>query len=219
MNKKDVFIVALVTFCLTAMLFTILPTKSATNPYDPWLDTNDDGLINMRDIQAAILSFGTSGSTTKDVNVTNWPQRSKVGLKESFNISWATDGFGITTNNYVSTEGFSRMYIVIIITNVSIVANWNPNVTAVWLSSTSWRDDSAPVDHRYYTRNQFDNDTVSPTSIRFSRWQGIALQSNNIEVTEVKGPYVCLSYGFSGLFNIAPTGWMTLEFYYYFRNE
>jgi hypothetical protein len=224
MNKKDFFIVALATFCLTATLFTILPTRSAL-PYDPWADVSgptqgtEDGTINMRDIAYVVQMFATSGDTTKNVSVTNWPQRSKVGLKDSWNVSWASDVFGISTNNYVSTEGFSRMYVVIIITNVSVEANWYPNITSAWLISTSWRDDSQPVGHRYYTRDQFDNDTISPTSIRFSRWRQVALESDNIKAIEVKGPYVCLSYGFSGLFNIAPTGWITWDVYYYFRNE
>jgi hypothetical protein len=219
--RKDFIIVALATFCLTATLFMILPTKS--NPgigeYDPWVDLKTDGTIDIYDAIILGNAYGTSGDPTKNVNVTNWPQRSKVGLKDSFNISWASDGFGLTTGVYVSTEGFSRIYVVIIITNVSIEANWNPNVTAVWLLGTYWRDNSQPVGHCYYTRDDFDNDTIAPTSVHFSRWRQVALESNNIKAIEVKGPYVSLVYGFSGLFNIAPTGWMTLDVYYYLRNE
>ena len=69
MNRRGFVILALFVFCLAATLFTILPTRSATNPYDPWLDYNDDGTINMRDIQAEILSFNTFGSTQKPVVV------------------------------------------------------------------------------------------------------------------------------------------------------
>ena len=163
--------------------------------------------------------FGTSGNTTKDVNVTNWPASSKVALKESLNVTWNTDIFGISTNNYIPTEGFSRMYVVIIIKNFSVIANWYPNITSAWLISTSWCDDSQPEGQRYYTSDQYDNDTVSPTSIRLTRWQGVARQSDGIKAIEVKGPYVSLSYGFSGLYNIAPTGWVAWDVYYYFRNE
>ena len=73
MRKLSV-IAIIVTFCLTSTLFSIPFTRSATNPYNPWLDSNDDGIINMRDIAATILSFNTYGDTTKNVSVTNFPQ-------------------------------------------------------------------------------------------------------------------------------------------------
>jgi len=68
LNKKRL-VMALTAFTLAATLLMVLPTRSATNPYDPWLDTNDDGKINMRDIQAAILAFGTNGNPSKPVTI------------------------------------------------------------------------------------------------------------------------------------------------------
>ena len=62
MIKKDLIVVVIVTFCLTFVLFGISPTRSASNPYDPWLDTNDDGVINMRDIGVMCDMFGASGT-------------------------------------------------------------------------------------------------------------------------------------------------------------
>jgi hypothetical protein len=75
-TKKDLVIVILATFCLTLTLFTILPTHSssstATLEYDPWLDVNDDGKMDGKDIALTALVFGTAGDPTKNVNVTNW---------------------------------------------------------------------------------------------------------------------------------------------------
>lgn len=60
MNKKDLFIVALATFFLTAVLFVILPTRSA-GPYDPWADVSGptsglpDGVINIARAKYAFI--------------------------------------------------------------------------------------------------------------------------------------------------------------------
>lgn len=67
MSKKNTIIVALVTFCLTATLFSVLPTWS-TQVYDPWADVSGptagvpDGRINMRDIAYEVSLFGTAGT-------------------------------------------------------------------------------------------------------------------------------------------------------------
>jgi hypothetical protein len=73
MIRKDVITAILATFCLTATLFLIIPTNSQYQSYDPWLDTNDDGRIDMLDLYYPALSYGTTGDPTKNVNVTNWP--------------------------------------------------------------------------------------------------------------------------------------------------
>lgn len=67
-NKKDIVIAVLLTFCLTATLFMIIPTRSQSNTtsttnYDPWVDVNDDGFIDIFDIvYIATTAFGTSGT-------------------------------------------------------------------------------------------------------------------------------------------------------------
>ncbi|MEM3714053.1 MAG: hypothetical protein QXF82_03800 [Nitrososphaeria archaeon] len=38
--------------------------------YDPWLDYNDDGRIDMKDIGITCRAFGTTGDPTKNVNIT-----------------------------------------------------------------------------------------------------------------------------------------------------
>ena len=82
--KKHVLVAVLATFCMTFVLFGISPTRSANNPYDPWLDTNGDGRIDMRDIGAECTSFGETGDPSKNVNVTNFP------LDEQGNLRFAT---------------------------------------------------------------------------------------------------------------------------------
>jgi len=95
MNKKDLIIAVLATFCLTATIFMIFPTKSA-EPYNPWGDVSGptigepDGTINMRDINYEILRFNTFGDTAKNVTVTNWPVRRTLNASLAYN--WLIDG-------------------------------------------------------------------------------------------------------------------------------
>ena len=61
--KRDLIIAVLAIFCLTATLFMILPIQSSPgNGYDPWLDTNDDGKIDILDIAATAKAYGTTGT-------------------------------------------------------------------------------------------------------------------------------------------------------------
>jgi hypothetical protein len=64
MVKKDLTTAVLLTFCLTAVLLTITPTRSApeTGNYDPWCDVNDDGLINIFDVVAITSRYGKTGT-------------------------------------------------------------------------------------------------------------------------------------------------------------
>jgi hypothetical protein len=61
--KRDLIIAVLATFCLAATLFMILPTQSAPaeGEYDPWLDVNDDGEIDILDLSRLALAFKSSG--------------------------------------------------------------------------------------------------------------------------------------------------------------
>jgi hypothetical protein len=68
MIKKDVIIAILVTFMLTTAFFGILPTRSAP-AYDPWLDVNDDGRVDMRDIGAVCNGFGQHGTAVDKASI------------------------------------------------------------------------------------------------------------------------------------------------------
>jgi hypothetical protein len=63
MVKRDLVIVVLCTFCLTATLFETILTNStiAQRTYDPWIDTNDDGRIDIKDLVIIVKHFGTVG--------------------------------------------------------------------------------------------------------------------------------------------------------------
>jgi hypothetical protein len=67
-SKRDLTIAVLITFCLTATLFTIVPTKSGEgSSYDSWKDLNDDGVIDSTDLGMLGTSWATTGAPTKNV--------------------------------------------------------------------------------------------------------------------------------------------------------
>jgi hypothetical protein len=68
-TKKDLVVAVLAAFCLSALMFTVI--RAAGWDYDPWLDSNHDGKIDIKDIAAVAKQFGAAGDPT--VNVTTSP--------------------------------------------------------------------------------------------------------------------------------------------------
>ena len=61
--KKHLIVIVLAVFCLAAALFAVMPINSqGAGEYDPWLDVNDDGAIEMRDVSSVARAYGTSGT-------------------------------------------------------------------------------------------------------------------------------------------------------------
>jgi hypothetical protein len=72
--RKHLFLAIAATCLLTTFLIGIVPIQSQTaSPYDPWLDYNDDGKIDGRDLIPMSRAFVSYGDPTKNVTVTNWP--------------------------------------------------------------------------------------------------------------------------------------------------
>ena len=61
--KKDLVIVALITFFLTTTLFMIRPTKSDFEPgeYNPWADIDDNGIVDIYDAIRLANAFNFAG--------------------------------------------------------------------------------------------------------------------------------------------------------------
>jgi hypothetical protein len=62
MMRKELLIV-LVILCLAAVLLAAVPVSSL-GTYDPWLDSNGDGKIDLKDVFATNKAYGTSGDPT-----------------------------------------------------------------------------------------------------------------------------------------------------------
>jgi hypothetical protein len=62
---------------LLAIMFSLslslVGLTSSQGVYDPWCDQDSDGDIDIFDIVPAASAYGTTGDSTKNVSVTNWP--------------------------------------------------------------------------------------------------------------------------------------------------
>ena len=71
MNRR--FVIAVLTVaCLTTVLFVAAPIRSSApgpGEYDPWLDWNDDGKVDMKDIGRVAKAFGTSGQNLSKASI------------------------------------------------------------------------------------------------------------------------------------------------------
>ncbi|UCC33873.1 MAG: hypothetical protein JSW53_02400 [Candidatus Bathyarchaeota archaeon] len=63
-SKKKLITTVLATICVTSTLSLMMPIGSLLNNggYDPWIDTNDDGIINYQDLGNLASRFGAFGA-------------------------------------------------------------------------------------------------------------------------------------------------------------
>ena len=131
MNKKSLAISIISTFCLTSIIFLIIPVHSYTPyTYNPWLDVNDDGKINLVDTFTTDLAYGTTGDPTKPVNVTSVPATS---IEEDLNISVGWAEVGLNDTSVFETKGYDKMLVYAAIIDIS----W-PTEANVYLTGANW---------------------------------------------------------------------------------
>lgn len=78
--------------------------------YDPWLDFNEDGFIDVNDLSPLGRAYSSSGDPTKNVTVTNWPVSTDVTVwfKQYLSPSqWKYTGF-------YDASGFGYLHVLAI---------------------------------------------------------------------------------------------------------
>lgn len=96
------------------------------NPYDPWVDYNEDGQIDIFDVVEVATRYDTTGDPTKNVNVTNWPTWFWYPPQNEMNITnWPLDENGNLKISLNSTNQPTRHQSVEEIT----VLEWTDTVT------------------------------------------------------------------------------------------
>jgi hypothetical protein len=146
--RKDLIVVALATFCLTATLFMVVTTKSADSPnWDPWADIKEDGTVDIYDAITLANAFGSSGTTPKDVNVTNWPLSSRtIHILENYPLTWnVTDYPNIEGPRWIEvgnfpTLGYSRMKLYSELTNCTNLGIDTPHKVEIYMRINSTFD-------------------------------------------------------------------------------
>jgi hypothetical protein len=207
MIRKDLIIAILATFCLTATLFLVIPTRSQTaNQYDPWLDTNADGKIDGKDLGTTAYAFGSYGDPTKDVNVTNWRQTYSL---QTGTINMTSSGW--SGSDLIYCEGYSRLSIMIGgYTNASIGAGNNITIypwMVLWVSGIGGYNCMAI---------EYLSSDLNVTIFNGVNCLGPALGSC---VIETKAPYFSFNPNRSFKGNLPADWWVTFEYAVYFRNE
>jgi hypothetical protein len=144
-DKKYLIVAVLATFCLTATLFMIVPTRSQSglNDYDTWTDVNGDGVIDMADISILIDKYMTSGNTTRDVNVTNFPEDRPLTVKKGIEKITIIDFFSAGAGNGHGIVLEAPGYYF----TATFAYDFEPkgqlvNVSDMWVN-LAWRGDSA----------------------------------------------------------------------------
>jgi hypothetical protein len=99
-TRKDLTIVFLAALCVTLTLSSVARTGSSTDPYDPWIDTNDDGRIDMRDIAALCALFGTLGTPINKTAML-------LDLQDRVNALEEQQDYVKTTRFYTQNETFT----------------------------------------------------------------------------------------------------------------
>jgi hypothetical protein len=108
MNGKQFAVAALFAICLLTSIFIPIAHQQGGGTYDPWLDYNEDGRIDVADLQPLGQTYGTLGDPTK--NVTMAKHTSKViKIAESVSVSpydiWASDS--------ITIDGYAKVTVLI----------------------------------------------------------------------------------------------------------
>jgi hypothetical protein len=115
--NKNMIIALTITFCFIASMLMVIPIRSqSSGQYDPWLDINDDGRINMDEIVAATTAFGSTGDPTKNVNVTN-PKA--MTIQEDLNLSISSGLAWTSSIDPFATAGYDRMFVSAAVIDIS----------------------------------------------------------------------------------------------------
>lgn len=102
--KRNTIMAIMITFCFTATLFMIIPIRSAINPYNPWLDYDENGAVGLTDLVNLANSYGTTGDPTKNVNVMNWPVATQKTVFYQQTIS--------TSSALYNASGFGHIHML-----------------------------------------------------------------------------------------------------------
>jgi hypothetical protein len=121
-DRRFVFAVLTVA-CLMTVLLTVAPIRSGSpgaGEYDAWLDWNDDGKIDMKDISRAAKAFGTNGQNISKarieydsgwINITSMAGQN-ITITHGLNLSdWNSEDIDASITGKVSIGGELQRYL------------------------------------------------------------------------------------------------------------
>jgi len=111
MSKKKHMVVALgiVSVFLGGFFFSNALLAQGSGEYDPWLDYNEDGIVDVNDLHPLGQAYGSSGDPTKNVNVTNWPVSTDTAVwYDAYLGPWDE-----LTSGWYEADGFGQLHLLV----------------------------------------------------------------------------------------------------------
>ncbi len=94
---------------LTSIFLVGFTASSSQGEYDPWIDSNEDGSVDIFDAIMLANVFGTTGDPTKNVTVTGHANKL---IKAAYRVSVPSgDAWGNTI--YTVIDGYSKVTVLI----------------------------------------------------------------------------------------------------------
>jgi len=126
MGEKQFVIATLFALILLTVVFIPIAHQQNGGTYDPWLDYNEDGKIDVNELNPLGQAYGTTGDPTKNVNVTNWPVQRELFpknliLRAAYYSSWSgykRELFDGTTTPPTSSYTYAVDSVVFTLTTV-----------------------------------------------------------------------------------------------------
>jgi len=109
--EKQFVVATLIAVVLLTVAF--IPLSSQVGTYNPWLDTNDDGKMDGKDIAAVASAFGTKGDPTKNVTITGHATKVIVAAND---VIVNASGINTWFSGWVTVDGYSKVTINIYFT-------------------------------------------------------------------------------------------------------
>jgi hypothetical protein len=192
-SKKDLIIAVLITFCLTATLFTIIPTRSEPgSSYDPWKDLNDDGVVDSTDLGMLGISWATTGDPTKYVLMTHPPYQ-VLRIFNNEKITILPKQVVTTMSDWISVGGYHKgiVYFQIDWGSVCAYGPWTLQLDVInAIDNFEWWNRLIWVQH--YTYNP-GGKWVYNTTIPFEGADAKIVFYVLCDNTEVYVPYILLN--------------------------
>jgi len=134
MDGKQFAVAMLLAIALLTVAFIPLAHQQGGGSYDPWLDYNEDGKIDVNELSPLGQAYGTSGDPTKNVTIVGHATKvirvvTSVGVPASG--SWVSD--------FVSIDGYSKVTVLIYMTtnqNVYYLRATDNDGTYRWTADT-----------------------------------------------------------------------------------
>ena len=198
----------------------LVSVTAQTIPYDPWVDIDQDGEIDIFDVVPVAYAYGAEGDPTRNVTVTNWPiVPSKADYEILYlgreNCSGDTDfSFWGDCGGYSKVTLFAEPWLENPIKTTAIDYGFT-----ISLHELLWKRQPNLED---WPHVGFSEDHVLPAwQLNLTSWSDDGFWCNGPTPAisfETKGPYFLISFYTNTTHPQPGNVWTVVDFYAYLRN-